>query len=234
MAGRWKEAIADFRFLVDRDPERGNLVALAIAQSGAGQDAAYRETVRCLADRVARQRVVGAVGLAFGQTPANGLGLVLTAHLAVRPLPAPTIERFLVAELGTARPDGLESEELLAVAERAGPEWRGPALVRANRFDEAVQALAKWEIWPNQIGLAYRRLFVALAEHGRGDTAKARQAYSQASSWLDAPSMEDPQQTNFSRLDWGVRTEIDVLRREVEEMLRIPREPGQMKPIRDP
>jgi tetratricopeptide (TPR) repeat protein len=229
--GRWPEAVADFTRLALRDPDWGDLVALARAQLGAGHDADYQATVRRLGERTNRRAASAAVGVALGRTPADGLGLSLAARLLARPLPPPNNDSTLVAELGVARPDALPAAELLAWAERAGTSWRGPALVRLKRFDQAAQAMSGWEKWPAD--RAYWQQFVALMEQGRGNVGKARQAYNQASAWLDTPSKEDPKQTNFARLEWGLRVEIDVLRREVEQLLGEVREPGKLDPVRD-
>jgi hypothetical protein len=80
---------------------------------------------------------------------------------------------------------------------------------------------------------AYLRLFGA-AEHDRGNPGRAHTAYLRAVAWLDAPSKEEPTRTNFARLSWEVRFDLDVLRREIEGKLALPREPGTLAPVLDP
>jgi hypothetical protein len=118
--------------------------------------------------------------------------------------------------------------------------------VRLKRFEEAMAVFTDWEKW--RPDASDWRLFVALAEQGRGNNDKARQAYAQATAWLDAPSKEDPKQSNFARLEWGPRVgievlrseveqllfDLDALRREVEARLALSRGPGRLAPILDP
>jgi hypothetical protein len=60
-------------------------------------------------------------------------------------------------------------------------------------------------------------LYLALAEHGRGRPAAAQEALHRAVRWLlEAPSRDDPGRTNYARLPWDERLEMDLLRREVE------------------
>jgi hypothetical protein len=37
--------------------------------------------------------------------------------------------------------------------------------------------------------------------------------------WLEAPSRDDPERTNYARLPWDDRLEVDLLRREIEALL---------------
>jgi hypothetical protein len=92
------------------------------------------------------------------------------------------------------------------------PRGAGPG--RAGRHDAAAKLLGPVQEAP---GL----LYLALAEHGRGRPAAAKQALQRAVRWLEAPSQDDPERTNHARIPWDERLEVDLLRREVEALLRI-------------
>jgi hypothetical protein len=100
---------------------------------------------------------------------------------------------------------------------------RAAVLCRAGRYAEAVTLLADRS---NAVALLYR----ALAEHGRGQPAEATKALEQAGQWLKAPRRDDPAQSNAARLTWHERLEIDLLRREVQELLQAKRKPAQVLP----
>jgi hypothetical protein len=104
--------------------------------------------------------------------------------------------------------------------------------VRAGRFDEALKHLVNAErdasMQPERV---YLELFRALAEHGRRDVPAGRLTLLQATAWLDAPTKDDHTRTNFATLDWGLRVELEALRRECEQKLGASREPGAMNPV---
>jgi hypothetical protein len=63
-------------------------------------------------------------------------------------------------------------------------------------------------------------LYLALTEHGRGRPAAAKESLQRAVRWLEAPSRDDPERSNYARLPWDERLEVDLLRREAEALLR--------------
>ena len=112
------------------------------------------------------------------------------------------------------RPDAVaDPARLLAFTTQADPVTRGAALCRAGRHDAAAHLLGPV---PEGAGL----LYLALAEHGRGRPAAAKEARQRAVRWLEAPSRDNPERTNHARLPWDERLEVDLLRREAETLLK--------------
>jgi hypothetical protein len=112
------------------------------------------------------------------------------------------------------RPDAVaDPARLLAYTTQADPVTRGAALCRAGRHDAAAKLLG-----PVQEGAGL--LYLALAEHGRGRPAAAKEALQRAVRWLEAPSRDDPERTNHARLPWDGRLEVDLLRQEIEALLK--------------
>ena len=112
------------------------------------------------------------------------------------------------------RPDAFaDPARLLAFTTQADPVTRGAALCRAGRHDAAAQVLG-----PAEEGAGL--LYLALAEQGRGGPAAAQTALQRAVRWLEAPSRDDPGRTNYARLPWDERLEVDLLRREAEALLQ--------------
>jgi hypothetical protein len=103
----------------------------------------------------------------------------------------------------------------MALTDGAAVWLRGAALVRASRFDEAAEMLAKDNTY---LGAFYR----ALAEHGRGRPLDARLVLERVTRSLDAPSKDDPQQSNFARLPPDQQLEVTLLRREAEAKIGPP------------
>jgi hypothetical protein len=118
-----------------------------------------------------------------------------------------------VVRPAVVRPDTVaDPARLLAFSTQADPVTRGAALCRAGRHEEAAQVLG-----PAEEGAGL--LYLALAEHGRGRPAAAQDALRRAVRWLEAPSRDDPGRTNYARLPWDERLEMDLLRRETEALL---------------
>jgi hypothetical protein len=110
-------------------------------------------------------------------------------------------------------PDAVaDPARLLALSEGPEADVHGAALCRAGRYAEAVKVLSG-----NQYVSAW--FFRALAEGRHGHRAEAKQTLRTVVRWLESPSRTDPRQTNADGLPWQVRLEVDVLRREVEELL---------------
>ena len=95
--------------------------------------------------------------------------------------------------------------QLLPLTERAPPMWRGAALCRLKRDDEAVAILQQQQQNP------LAGLYLALAEHGRGNLDRARTA------------LEMAVKSDRSTWAWEVQQEFELLRREVENLLTPPR-----------
>jgi hypothetical protein len=125
---------------------------------------------------------------------------------------SPAIERasFLrAALLCTNHVDN--PDHLLALVAPSDTLTRAAILIRAKKFDTAGQELSgKSDV--------EALLYLALAEHGRGNPAAARQALDLAKRWLDAPVAVGAKQSNGDRLSWPVRASVARLRAEAETL----------------
>jgi hypothetical protein len=70
-------------------------------------------------------------------------------------------------------------------------------------------------------------LYLALAEHGRGHTAQAKQLLKETTdfldkpaTWLDKPARDIPKVKNRDGLAWTERVQIDQLSRDQEAALK--------------
>jgi hypothetical protein len=189
------------------------LFARAMAQLGAGRAADARATAELLR---ARRRLTTAAGAAaIGAAPGDLWSAAADATLTVHASELQDATRLWTAKLLVLWPDaGVDPSELPSQAELKLPALSAAVQCRAGRFDRAAERLAVLSADD-----PYAALFLALAEHGRGRFKEARQALDDAGRWLDAPSTPDARQTNYARLPWNARVEIDVLRREIEEKL---------------
>jgi hypothetical protein len=128
-----------------------------------------------------------------------------------------------VVRPAVVRPDAVaDPARLLACTTQADPVTRGAALCRAGQHDEAAKVLGPVQ---EGAGLLYR----ALAEHGRGRPAAAQEALQRAVRWLEAPSRDAPERSNYTRLPWDERLEVDLLRREAEGLLQGGKPAGDRK-----
>jgi hypothetical protein len=111
---------------------------------------------------------------------------------------------------------------------------RGKVYCRTGRYDLAVKLLEPLRKTPAQLE-AFQRgfggerppvptpvltLYLALAEHGRGHTAEAKQLLTETTGWLDKPMKDNPKQKNSDSLAWTERVQIEQLRRELEALLK--------------
>jgi WD40 repeat protein len=140
------------------------------------------------------------------------LDTVALASLARQPAATPDSpgDRLWAVRAAVLLPQPAGTPETwLALVPKDEPLLRGAVLCRAGRHAEAVQLL---EPLPGPLA----RLFQTLAEHGRGDDAAARRALAEAlRQW--PPEKVDPSTTTPS---WTERAEVEVLRREIEAMLK--------------
>jgi hypothetical protein len=184
---------------------------LALTQLARGETDAYQKTCAESLRRFGQPAAPAVVALLFSPTP----GDAWTAASLVRAATVVTVDvsraQRAVVRTCLLRPDGVAAAARLPPL--ADSVTRGAVLCRAGRWEEAVQEL---KFSRDGSSLLYR----ALAEHHRGRNAEAKKDLEQAVQWLAAPSPSDPQQTNAARLPWDERLEIDLLRREVEALLK--------------
>jgi WD40 repeat protein/serine/threonine protein kinase/tetratricopeptide (TPR) repeat protein len=207
--GHWEQARADFARAVAEEPDQPNAWrGLAVTQLLLKQPEEHRQTCARFLERFRFPPEAFAVGMAFGPAAQNPLASVMLAGLT-DPLLQPLLTaRRLAARTAVLRRVAVaEPARLLPWAE-GDPVLRGAILCRADRYDEAVQALGGSR---DVTALLYR----ALAEHGRGRTVAAHAALQEAEQVLAKASMEDAQQTNAGRLSWDQRAEAELLRAEV-------------------
>jgi tetratricopeptide (TPR) repeat protein len=176
---------------------------LAVAQVSVGDEAEYRRTCQDLLRRSGREADAAlAACLLAGTIPENAGGLALAALLITSPPPLQRI-RYATVQVCLLKPDGAEVlERILPLAQSAHPLYYGAALCRLKRHDEAAAQLQQVQ---QQYPLA--RLYLALAEAGRGNLDQARQARDRAGK--SAPT----------QWPWESQQEFELLRREVEDLL---------------
>src|SRR5262249_15208589 len=96
----------------------------------------------------------------------------------------------------------------------------GAALYRAGRFDAAVRRLEEAVAAPGNSGAAWDWLFLAMAHQRQGHGDEARRCLEKAVRWIDqaeaATTRDRPPRTP---LGWQQRLELQILRREAEELV---------------
>jgi WD40 repeat protein len=195
--GRWFAAAFHLgRLALLRDPH-ADPRRLALCQAAAGLgDArtACADLLRRLEAGPEARAVAGPLAAAPGGWP---------AALGAAALPA--LERAALLRAGLLRGGRVAAaERLLALLPPGDALGRAAVLTRAGRYAEAVALLAG----RNEPAAL---LYLALAEHGRGRDAAARQALQQASRALDAPGA--------AARPWPERAEAAALRAEAEALL---------------
>jgi hypothetical protein len=216
--GEWDKARADFgRVTAMETSDLGGWRYLALANLGAGRPDAYREVCGRLPDFLQPTPEAPLAAYLLQPVPGHAWGRAL----ALRAWQVSRLRRWQElrwVRAAVVRPDGVpDPARLLAFTTGADSVTRGAALCRAGRHDEAAKLLGPAQ-GPAQgpAGL----LFLALAEHGRGRPAAAKQALERAVRWLEAPNGYDPERTNYARLPWDERLEVDLLRREAQALLQ--------------
>jgi hypothetical protein len=184
------------RLALLRDP-RADPRRLALCQAAAGLGDARAncaDLLRRLRPGPEAREVAGPLAAAPGGLPA-----LLGA--AARP----SQERAALLRAGLLRGGRVAGpERLLALLPPGDALTRGAVLTRAGRWAEAAALLAGR-------GEPAALLYLALAEHGRGRAAAARQGLQQAARALDAPGA--------AALPWPERAEAAALRAEAEALL---------------
>ncbi len=211
--GRWDEARTDFaRATEEQSGDPIGWRGLALTHLALGHPDDYRRTCDRFLERFARPPQAVAVMLALGTAPHDPFSRTALIRSG-RPLLQPLIALPLPAvRTATLRPETLTEPARLLPWVGNDSAVRGAVLVRAGRYDEAIQALANTK---DAVGLLYR----SLAEQGRGRVEAAQMALQEAERWLAAPTMKDAPETNADRLPWDQRFEVEVLRTEVREKL---------------
>jgi hypothetical protein len=197
--GEWFAAAFHLRRLHDLRGGRAVLRRLALCQTCAGQEAAYRRSCELLlrgldADPLPPARWLAA---APGGLPALAGAAAADAEERARVVRTCLLRPGAVAEPGRLLP-------LLSPADRTA---RAAVLCRAGRYEEAEALLAGR---PDPVALLYR----ALAACGRGRPAEAWEPLERAGRALDDPGQRDP------ALSWEQRAEVTLLRAEVRSLLR--------------
>jgi hypothetical protein len=155
-------------------------------------------------------------GGAFAAGPFNAFGVSLALHVADRDAGLSRKAIDVTAACCTCRADTLTDWlRLVPLTEKASDEVRGKVFCRTGRYDDAVKLLGL-------LRNPYRpqlTLYLALAEHGRGRTAEAKQLLKDVTHWLDKSAETDPNKKNRDQLQWTERVQIDQLRGELKALL---------------
>jgi WD40 repeat protein/tetratricopeptide (TPR) repeat protein len=197
--GRWQEAASDYGEALARGAEDGLTASrCAHAQLAAGRAEDYRTTCA---------KLVGSVGEAKDATAAG------------------TLARACVVG-----PDALaDFTPLLRATEKAAGgafDVHAAALYRAGRTQEALQRLAEDRKAGRSGDSPWHWLLLALAEQRLGHADEAARWLGQAARWLDEAPRQKPDTTNrrepfaWQRLSWEERLELQLLRREVEGLVK--------------
>jgi tetratricopeptide (TPR) repeat protein len=211
--GRWELAATHLAQAHQRAPNPTLGFRLALAQASAGDVAGYRHTCEELLRRRRAQAVAAGAGLFFSTAPNNAGSLALSAPLSSDPKLQlnMTLETLRACLLRPEAADFLPhvTQLLPPPAEQPyGWGWTAAALCRLKRHDQAAPTLQGW-VQHDPGPLA--QLYLALTEHGRGNRDQARRLLDQAV------------QTDWSSWSWEERQELELLRREVENLLTPPR-----------
>jgi tetratricopeptide (TPR) repeat protein len=193
--GDWAKAAADFGKVAEGSP--GDVLAAyqhALALLGKGDRAAYSRACAGLFERFGKTRYLDTASLV-----ARSAVLVPEAVADARPF-WKLAERVFAAN--TSRYD---SAYIL-----------GAALYRAERFEDAARQLTNANKLHKQGGTAYDCLFLAMTHQRLGNAAEAKKWYDKGVKWIDAGAR--------TGLSWVARVQLQTLRREAEDLLRLRRE----------
>jgi tetratricopeptide (TPR) repeat protein len=213
--GAWDKARADFGQAAALSPEDvEGWRRLALANLKARRTDAYRETCGRLLDFLQPTPEVPLATFLVNPALCNAWAVAPALRIWQGSLPRRQKEQRQVVRPAVVRPDSIpDPARLLAYSTQTDPVTRGAALCRAGRHDDAAKLLGPVQ---EAAGL----LYLALAEYGRGRPAAAKEALQQAVRWLETPSRDDSERTNYARLPWDERLEVDLLRREAETLLQ--------------
>jgi tetratricopeptide (TPR) repeat protein len=97
----------------------------------------------------------------------------------------------------------------------------GKTLYRKGDLEAAVRHLEASSPAPSGFGLSQRKLFLAMAHHRLGRAAEARRLLQQSVEWIEKNGHEKLAKGADLKepLWWPLRLELDLLRREAEELL---------------
>ncbi len=239
--GQWAEAVADLARATElTGPTEPPLWdALALAQLGRGDTAAYQKTCTHMLEMFGRPSPLIWASGAFAVGPDNPCGAALALRVADQAIQQSGEADDVTAVRCTSRADTLADwQRLIPLTKHRSPEVRGKVFCRTGRYDEAVKLLVPLRVTPGeaeavrggpggwlggnqpQVPTALLSLYLTLAEHRRGHTADAKQLLKETIDWLDKPALDNPKQKNSDQLQWKERVEIDQLRREVEGILK--------------
>jgi tetratricopeptide (TPR) repeat protein len=213
--GQWAEAVADLARAAELTGPTSPTPwdTLALAQLGRGDTAAYRKTCARMLTMFGRPPPAIWAGGAFAAGPSGPWAAPLSLHAADRAVRL-SVAAGMTAVCCTTRPDTLTDwQRLLPLIEKAPADVRGKVFCRAGRFDEAVELLKG-----NPSTLF--KLYLALAEQGRGRTAEAKRLLKETTDWLDKPQTDNPKRKNSDWSPWTERVQIEQLRRELEALLK--------------
>jgi WD40 repeat protein len=213
--GAWDKARADFGRATALAPEDiEGWRRMALAHLGAGRTDAYRQACGRLLDFFQPTPEVPLATFLLDPVPGHAWGSALALKVWQDSWSRRRQQQRQVVRPAVVRPDAIaDPVRLLTYSTQADPLTRGAALCRAGQHDEAVKLL---EPVQEAAGL----LYLALAEHSRGRPAAAQKALYRAVGWLGGSSWDDPERTNYTRLPWDERLEVDLLRREIEALLQ--------------
>jgi uncharacterized protein HemY len=98
----------------------------------------------------------------------------------------------------------------------------GAALYRQGLLEAAVQKLEASIHADAGVGVHSRKLFLAMAYHRLGSAAEARQLLQEVDEWIETNGQEKPPEGAEIKgpLPWSARLELQLLRREAEELLK--------------
>jgi WD40 repeat protein/tetratricopeptide (TPR) repeat protein len=244
--GHWEEAVKDFtrgsELAGPADPGPWDLLALAqlgraLAQHGRGDTAAYKAYKKTCAQMLAMfGRTPAAVwaGGAFAAGPFNPSAAPLALHAADHAVRVNREAPDVTAVRCTTRPDTLTDwRRLIRLTANSPDDVRGAVLCRTGRYDEAVKLLEPLSTgYSGGLSLLATTmpfgshsprvsLYLALAEHGRGRTRKAKQLREETIAWLAQPLSYDPKQKTRDGLAWTERVQVDQLCRELEGLFKV-------------
>jgi tetratricopeptide (TPR) repeat protein len=193
---RWDRAAADFAHAIELgadDPR--HWYWLALAQWAAGDTAGSRATYGDLVKRFgARTDLLTPYSIAslYSLLPNAGTDPAVPLRFAEGRVAANPSDYYWLTRLGGV-------------------------LYRAGRYPEALRALEQADAVQPPRGHARHLFWRALCHARRGDTAEARQWLARGSAWL-AEALE--RRRDKEPLGWEDRLQMELLRREVEALIR--------------
>ncbi|HZY88870.1 MAG TPA: hypothetical protein VFE78_28860, partial [Gemmataceae bacterium] len=204
--------------------------ALALAQLGRGDTAAYRKTCDRMLALFGRTPPLIWAGGTFAAGPYNPYAAPLALHVAEQAASLSRDAIGVTAVRCTTRPDTLPDwQRLVSLTEKSPDDVRGAVFCRTGRYNEAVQLLGPLRWWgPGGVPVPVTTLYLGLAEHGRGRPAEAKQLLKETTDWLEQPrrdwlglpQKDNLKQKNRDGLTWMERVQIEQLRGELEALLK--------------